>query len=49
MLLDGWVTTTDLLRLKLHKKYSLPSLGMEKVQQKSVAVTHPSSNIAKFT
>jgi hypothetical protein len=26
MLLDGWVTTTDLLILNMHKKYGLPSL-----------------------
>jgi hypothetical protein len=26
MLLDGWVTATDLLRLGMHKKCGLPSL-----------------------
>ena len=30
MLLDGWVTATDLLRLGMHKKYGLPSLSYEK-------------------
>jgi hypothetical protein len=27
MLLDGWVTATDLLRFGMHKKYGLPSLS----------------------